>query len=90
MHDLAVLLEPSGFDRRLQFGQIETGARDGNARTDVDAFGDLCCEVFRGEMSPGIERDDPLRIGPLRKRPDRFGRMGVGEIRTPDRVECAG
>ena len=89
MHDLAVLLEPSGFDRRLQFGQINASARDGNTRTDVDAIGDLGCEVFRGEMSPRIERNDPLRIGPLRKRADRFGRMGVGEIRTPDRIECA-
>ena len=89
MHDLAVLFKPSGFDRRLQFGQIKSSARDRNTRTDVDAFGDLRCEVFRGEMSPRIERNDPLRIDPLRKRPDRFGRMGVGEIRTPDRIECA-
>ena len=73
VHDLAVMLEPAGFDRRLQFGQIETRARDGDARTDVDAFGDLGCKIFRDEMSPRIERDDPLRIGPLRKRPDRFG-----------------
>ena len=90
VHDLAVLLEPPGFDRRLQFGQIKTGARDGNTRTDVDAFGDLAREVFRGEMSPWIERDDPLRLGPLWKRPDRFSRVGIGEIRTSDRVERAG
>ena len=90
MHDFAILLEPSGFDRGLQLGQIETGARDGNARTDVDALSDLAREIFRGEMSPWIERDDALRFGPLRKRPDRFSRVGVGEIRTPDRVERAG
>jgi hypothetical protein len=90
VHELAVMLEPSGFDRGLQFGQIETGAGDGDARTDVDALGDLAREIFRGEMSPRIERDDPLRIGPLRKRPDRFGGVGVGEVRTPDRVERAG
>ena len=68
--NVAVMLEPSGFDRRLQLGQIETGAGDGDARADIDAFGDLGREVFRGEMPPRIERDDPLRIGPLRKRPD--------------------
>ena len=55
MHDLAILLEPSGFDRGLQLGQIEAGARDGNTRADVDALGDLAREVFRGEMSPWIE-----------------------------------
>jgi hypothetical protein len=90
MHDLAILLEPSGFDRCLQFGQIKAGACDGNTRTDVDAFGDLAREVFRGEMSPWIERDDPLRLGPLRKRPDRFSRVGIGEIWTSDRFERAG
>jgi hypothetical protein len=89
VHDLAVMLEPAGFDRRLQFGQIETRASDGNARTDIDAFGDLLREVFRDEMAPRIERNDPLRIGPLRKRPDRLGGMGVGEVRAPDRIECA-
>ena len=90
VHDLAILLEPSGFDRGLQFGQIETGACDGDTRTDVDALSDLAREVFRGEMSPWIERDDPLRLGPLRKRPDRLSRVGIGEIRTSDRVERAG
>jgi len=40
-------------------------------------------------MSPRIERDDPLRIGPLLKRPDRCGGMGVGEIRTADWIERA-
>jgi len=74
----------------LQFGQIETGARDGDAWTDVDALGDLACEIFRGEMSPWIERDDPLRLSPLRKRPDRLCRVGIGEIRAPDGVERAG
>ena len=90
VYELAVMLEPAGFDCRLQFGQIETGAGNGNARTDVDAFGDFLGEVFSGEMSPRIERDDLLRVGPLRKRPDRFGGMGIGEIRTPDRIERAG
>ena len=65
MHDLAVMLQPSGFDRRLQFGQIKTSAGNGDARTDIDAFGDLGREVFRDEMSPRIERDDPLRIGSI-------------------------
>ena len=90
VHDVAILLEPSGLDRGLQFGQIEAGARDGNARTDVDTLGDLAREIFRSEMSPWIERDDPLRLCPLRKRPDGFSRMGIGEVRTPDRVEGAG
>jgi hypothetical protein len=87
VYELAVMLEPSGFDRLLQLRQIKPSACDSNTGTDVDAFGDLLGEVFSGEMAPWIKRDNPLRISPLRKRPDRFGGMGVGEIRTPDRVE---
>ena len=90
VHDLAVVLEPSGCDRGLQFGQVEPRAGDRDARTDVDAFGDLAREVFGDEMAPWIERDDALRLGPLRKRPDRGGRMGVGEVGTADRIERAG
>jgi len=57
VHDLVVDLEPSGFDRRLQFGQIKTGAGNCDTGTDIDAFGDLCCEAFRGKMSPRIQRN---------------------------------
>ena len=47
-------------------------------------------EILRDQMAPRIERDDALRIAPLRKRPDGRGGMGVGEIRAPDRIERAG
>ena len=90
VHDLAVGLQPPGRDRRLHLGQVEPRARDGDARADVDALGDLACEILRDQMSPRIERDDPLRVAPLRKRSDRRGGMGVGEIGPPDRVERAG
>ena len=55
VHHLAVVPEPARRDGGLQFGQIEAGAGDGDAGPDVDAFGDLAGEIFRGEMSPRIE-----------------------------------
>ena len=45
----------------------------------------------KGEYDIAIaDFNDALRIGPLRKRPDRLGGVGIGKIRTPDRVERAG
>jgi len=63
------MLQPARRDRGLQFRQIEARAGDGNARADIGTLGDLLGEFFRGEMSPRIERDDFVRIGPLRERP---------------------
>ena len=34
-----------------------------------------------------VEGDDPARLGPLRVRADRGGRMGVGEVRAGERVQ---
>ena len=56
VHDLAILLQPSGFDRSLQFGQVEAGARDGDARADVDALGE-------GEGRPGVAEAVELQLG---------------------------
>ena len=36
-----------------------------------DAAGDLVGEDLADEMAPGVERDDPLGLGPLRMRADR-------------------
>ena len=63
VNDLAVVLEPPGLDRRLQFGQIETRARDGDARADVDAFGDFCSRNFR---RPDVPTDRARRSAPDR------------------------
>ncbi len=89
MHDLAVMLQTSGCDCRLQFGEIEARAGNGDARTYIDAFGNFGTEVLSYQMAPRIERDDALRVAPLWKRPDVCRRMGVGEIRASDRVEGA-
>ena len=90
VYDVAVMLQPAGCDGRLQFGKIEARAGDGDAWADVDAFGDLGREILGDQMAPRIERNDALRIAPLRKRADGCGGMGVGEVRTPDRIERAG
>ena len=90
MHQFAVMLEPASGDRRLQLGQVEPGAGDGDAGPDVDAFGDFAGEIFRDQMAPRIERDDGLRIAPLRKRPDGCRRVGVEQVRAADRIARAG
>src|SRR6516165_11654204 len=41
-------------------------------------------------MAPRIESNDPHGIAPLRERSDGRGRVGIGEVRTTDRIECAG
>src|SRR6185312_11637469 len=38
----------------------------------------------------GIERNDLLGLGPLRKRPDSGRRVSVGEVRPADGVQCSG
>ena len=52
-----------------------------------DAAGDLVGEDLADDMAPGVERHDPLGVGPLRVRADAGGRMGVGEVRPRQRVE---
>jgi hypothetical protein len=88
VHDIAVAFSRPAAIADLQFGQIEPRAGDGDARADIDAFGDFRLEVLGHQMAPRIERDDALRIAPLRKRSDGCGGMGVGEIGTPDRIRA--
>ncbi len=53
LNDFAVMLQPAGCERGLQFRQIEARAGDGDARADIDALGDLLGEFFRGEYWSG-------------------------------------
>ena len=46
-------------------------------------------ECSATQVAPRIERDDPLGLAPLRERADRRGRMGIGEVGPPDRIEHA-
>ena len=90
MNKLAVGHQPLGRQRCLNFGQVETGARNRDARPDIGAFGDFGTEILRYQMPPRVKRNDALRVGPLRKRPDGRGRIGIGQIGAADRIECAG
>ena len=85
----SALSRPAG-ERGLHLGQVEAGLGDGDGRADVDALGDLGLESLRGQMAPGIERDDLARLAPLRERADADRRVGIGEIRPADRIERAG
>ena len=89
MDGMAVGLQPSGGQRVADFDQVEPRPGDGDTRADVEAFGDLRLEHVRDQMSPRVERDDLLRLGPLRERSDGGGGMGVGQVGPADRVERA-
>src|SRR5580698_1009731 len=49
---IAVMLQPSGGDGRLQFGQIEPRAGDGDRGADVDALGNFSLEILGDQMAP--------------------------------------
>ena len=87
---LAVGLEPPGADGIAHLAEIEPGAGDRDGGPDIEAFGDLGLEGFGDQMAPGVERDDALRLRPLRERPDGRGRIGVGQVGAADRVERPG
>ena len=89
VNEFAVVLQPSGIDRGLDLGEIEARTGDRDARANIDSLGDFRGEVFRHQMTPGIERDDMLRVAPLREGTDGRGRMRVGEIGAADRIERA-
>jgi hypothetical protein len=89
MHDLAILLESSGFDRRLQFRQVEP-ARVMAMLGRMSMPSAISCAKSSAARCPhGSSGNDPLRVCPLRKRPNRLGRMGVGDP-APDRPKRAG
>ena len=87
---MAVGNEPFGVEGRFDLGQIKARASNGNGRTDIDAFRQLGAEILRDQMPPRVERDDTRRIGPLGKRTDGRGRIGVGEVGAADRVKRPG
>ena len=90
VHDIAIGLEPLRQDRGTDFRQIEPRACHRDARADIGAFGDLLAEIFRDQVTPGVERDDAVGFAPLRERPDGRGGERVGEIGAADRIERAG
>ncbi|MGY3105616.1 hypothetical protein ACVWW7_002243 [Bradyrhizobium sp. LM6.9] len=88
--DIAVGAQAFCGERLADLRQVQPRARYRDARSNVDALGDVLAEILGDEMPPGIERDDFCGIAPLRKRPDGRRGKGVGEIGTPDRIERAG
>jgi len=66
------------------------GARDGNGRTDIHARRDAVGEGRRHHVPPRIERDDLVRIVPLRMRADGLGRRGIGQVGAMVALQVAG
>ena len=89
MDGTAVSLQPSGSNGIAHLDQVETRAGDGDARADVEAFGNLRLEGVGDQMAPRIERDDFLGLAPLRKRTDGGGRKRIGQVGPADRIERA-
>ena len=86
---IAVGLQPPGSQRIAHLDQVEPRPGDRDARADVEAFGDLRLEGVGDQMAPRIERDDLLRLAPLRERADGGGRKRVGQVGPADRIERA-
>src|ERR1051326_4347880 len=79
-YDLAVWLDPALGDPLADFRHIDVRGRDGDRRPYINTGADLLGEDLADEMPPRIERDDRLRICPLRMRPDQGGRSGAGHV----------
>ena len=84
LHHRAVDGEPPASERLLELGQIEAGARHGDAWSDVDAFGYLLAERLHHRVSPGIDRDDLGGAHPLREGADGGCGIRIGEIGALD------
>ena len=75
--------------RMLELRHGEARMRDRDRRPDVPAVRELAGERLAHDVAVGIERDDLLRIGPLRIGPDRHRRRGVGQVGPMQRIEAA-
>src|SRR3974390_1599284 len=78
--------QPPGGDGGLNLRKIETRARHGKRRPDVQSFRNLAAEVLGDQMAPRIEPNDPHGIAPLRERCDGRGRVGIGEGGATERL----
>src|SRR5580704_980279 len=87
MHHVAIGFESAAGDSALHFMKLEPRFGDRDGRANIDAPRDLGLERLGRQMPPGVERDDALRFTPLRERSDAHGRMGVREVRAPDRIK---
>ncbi|SPA42945.1 conserved protein of unknown function [Cupriavidus taiwanensis] len=90
MQQVAVGLEPARGDGRNQFRHVDvrTGHRDG--RADIDAGGDAVGKDAGDQVSPRVQRNDLVRVAPLRMRADGFGGCGIGQVGTMVALQRAG
>ena len=86
----AVRLQLLEAHRVLELGHGEPRLGHRDRRPDVQALGELLGERLADDVAIGVERDDLLRVGPLRMGPDRLGGRGVGEVGPVQRIEAAG
>ncbi|SPA51561.1 conserved hypothetical protein [Cupriavidus taiwanensis] len=90
MQQVAVGLEPARGDSRDQLRHVDVRTGHGDGRADIDAGGDAVGEDAGHQVPPGVERDDLVRVAPLRMRADRFGGGGVGQVGTVVALQRAG
>src|SRR4051812_33015288 len=90
MQDVAVLDETPRFNGIAYLRQRESRARDGNGRAHIESAGDLFREILGNAMAPGIERDDALRLAPLRMWADVDHRMCLAQVGARDGIERPG
>ena len=89
VEDAAVGGEPAGGACLHDLCHIEPAAGDRDRRLDGEACRDLAGKVAGDAVAPRVERDDLLRVAPLRERADHDSRLGVGQVRPVVWVEAA-
>ncbi len=79
-NDVTVGADAAGIEGGADLRHVDMGARHRDGRADVDAARELVAKDFADAMAPRIERNDLVRVGPLRMRADEVGRRSVGEV----------
>ena len=90
VHDAVVALQSAGCERGLNLSEVEPRPGHRNGGTNINARRNLGGKRLRSQVPPGIERDNGVGIGPLRKWSDVDCRMGVRQVRATVRIERAG
>ena len=90
VHDMVVALQSAGCERGLNLGEVKSRLGHCNRGTNINARRNLGGKRLRSQVPPGVERDNGLGIGPLRKRSDVDRRMGIRQVRAAVRIERAG
>ena len=88
--DFAVRNHAAFLHRHLEFRKVQPRPRHCNRRADVETGFQFIRKHLSNEMPERIERNNLVRIMPLRMRPQGNTRGGVREVRNMIRIQLSG